>query len=149
MVATKKSRGTLFWNCKDPDSALCALHIGRDATGEMFLHGVCGIFALALYYEYGYQLMALRDRKDPLDIVHIYCEDNGHLIDVRGITDDKEAFTAEFSDVIDDETVEEPIDEAEVQSIIEEMPEDIYHWLMDEAQKVIDEWRSGYATVFF
>lgn len=76
-----------------------------------FLHGVCGIFALALHDQFGYPINALQWIDDEDDIppdsvwdglVHIYCPvrifDQDGWADVRGITTNWAEFCKEFDD---------------------------------------------------
>ena len=77
-----------------------------------FLHGVCGIFALALHDQFGYPINALQwiydgDDDTPSDsvwdgLVHIFCPvsvfDQDGWVDVRGITTNWDEFCKEFDD---------------------------------------------------
>lgn len=52
---------TGFWSHPDPYSALCAVRLPlgllkADTVAGVFLHGVCGIFALTLAEWYGYPI---------------------------------------------------------------------------------------------
>lgn len=75
---------------------------------SVFLHGACGVFALALHEKFGYPIEALLDGTgEPLwdSLVHIYCPVEVHgrqgYADVRGITTNWDEFQAEFSDLCD------------------------------------------------
>lgn len=75
-----------------------------DAT--IFLHGVCGVFALALHHLLGYPIEVLLDDSEGemwARLVHLYCpvevrEQQGYA-DVRGITTSWDGFLAEFADL--------------------------------------------------
>lgn len=51
-------RETLFWTCEgeEPCEALEKIDLGDGMDASIFLHGVCGIFALALHETFGYGL---------------------------------------------------------------------------------------------
>ena len=75
-----------------------------DAT--IFLHGICGVFALALHHLLGYPIEVLLDDSEGemwARLVHLYCpvevrEQQGYA-DVRGITTSWDGFLAEFADL--------------------------------------------------
>ena len=81
---------------------------GCDDGAHAFLHGICGIFALALHDIFGYALdwcveddFEYADDPVPMDyLVHVFCfdEERAAFIDVRGITTSMEAFFEEFED---------------------------------------------------
>lgn len=99
-----KKINTGFWNAKAPEYALSIEPIGRGETALYFLHGVCGVFALALHNIFGYQIeVAAEMNMDgaPWEerIVHIYCRDNqNNFVDVRGVTNDEDLFIESFED---------------------------------------------------
>lgn len=100
------TRGTLFWEFDDPYATLETIGMGR-IRASAFLHGFCYVFALALYDTFGYAIEAAVE-EDPggpwqSRLVHVYCRDNaGNYIDVRGVTNDKNAFLDEFADFLSD-----------------------------------------------
>lgn len=76
-----------------------------DSYPSLFLHGACDSFATVLKEMFGYEFRVLYPTnffKYDLDwIIHAYCvytnaEGHKFYIDVRGITDDKKLFFAEF-----------------------------------------------------
>lgn len=121
---TSSMIGTGFWQYADQEEALASyhfqLHLGKhDQDCEMdalvFLHGVCGIFALALSDVFRYEIELSYEQPEDEDVgnntpewclnnlVHIYCKkqvgDKTYYIDVRGVTDNWEAFyDTAFSD---------------------------------------------------
>lgn len=113
---------TLFWTSESengPCEALEEINLGDGLDASIFLHGVCGIFALALHETFGYELWVVayepEDWEDEDDawtnrLVHVYCQKDGYYIDVRGITDDRNAFFDEFADFLygDDEYIDIP-----------------------------------------
>lgn len=98
---------TLFWNEISPSVILSGMPIGRDERAIYFLHGVCGVFAIALYDLFGYQIEVAAEEnvvgsswEDRL--VHVYCrDDNQNLVDVRGVIDDEDLFLEDFEDFFD------------------------------------------------
>lgn len=116
--------GTGFWQYADQEEALASyhfqLHLGKYAEeyemdALVFLHGDCGIFALALSDVFRYEIefsYELPEEEDVVNdnpewclnnLVHIYCKkqvgDKTYYIDVRGATDNWEAFyETAFSD---------------------------------------------------
>lgn len=81
----------------------------------IFLHGICGVFALALHDKFGYPIEHIVAPMEPEEeyegdsednapvnsLVHIYCVQDDVLLDVRGATDNEPLFMSEFSDWVD------------------------------------------------
>lgn len=112
---------TLFWTREDeePCEALEKVDLGDGLDASIFLHGVCGIFALVLHETFGYEIWVVafepEDWGDEADtwenrLVHVYCHKGDRYVDVRGITDNEDAFFDEFADELygDDEYIEVP-----------------------------------------
>src|SRR5699024_8523258 len=112
---------TLFWTREDeePCEALEKVDLGDGLDASIFLHGVCGIFALVLHETFGYEIWVVafepEDWGDEADtwenrLVHVYCQKGDRYVDVRGITDNEDAFFDEFADELygDDEYIEVP-----------------------------------------
>ena len=78
-----------------------------------FLHGCCFPFAQALHDVYGVPAYGIWEHDEEEDtFVHAFCElPNGDVIDVRGITDNWDAFLDDFDDWIFDR------DDMDIQSI--------------------------------
>lgn len=82
---------------------------------NVYLHGMCTVFAIALHDIYGYPVSVMLDdeegSKDAPDqhLIHAYCTANRDgapvFIDVRGTTGDAKTFKDEFSDFFDTEPV--------------------------------------------
>lgn len=144
---------TLFWAHEDPSFALEQVSIGRSATADWYLHGVCGIFALALHDIFSYAIeVAAEENIDgsPLEsrLVHVYCRDGDYCIDVRGVTDSWDAFIDEFTDFLggyDDEYVEMSADDLRNLDIWEMSTEE-FEWLYKAAVKLIQEHYDDYST---
>ena len=72
-------------------------------TAEIFLHGSCDIFALALYEEFGFKPFAFvpLDKKDGL--IHCFCVSTylgmPAYVDVRGVTTDFEELICPFTEL--------------------------------------------------
>ena len=84
---------------------------GQKIDGQTFLHGECGIFALALHDTYGYDLGWLLDDDEENEsdnpwhhLVHVFCitnvdgEDDPVYIDVRGCQTNESRFEDPFED---------------------------------------------------
>lgn len=91
-------------------------HVSSGAKYDMnvYLHGFCTIFALALHEAYGYPVTLICDDDmnpgdDPLTyLTHAYCtwttpDGNAIYIDVRGMTADRHGFMSEFKGFFDTE----------------------------------------------
>ena len=144
---------TLFWDCEDPGFALEQVPIGRGATAAWYLHGVCGIFALALHDIFGYAIVVAAEENidgSPLEsgLVHVYCQDGDYYIDVRGVTDNWDAFIDEFADFLggyDDEYAEMSADDLRGLCGLEMSAEE-FEWLYQAAAKLIQEHYDDYNT---
>ena len=97
----------------------------------IYLHGVCGVFALALHDRLGYPIEALLDDHDGLlwsRAVHLYCPvkvlgQQGYA-DVRGITTNWEEFLEEYAK-LSDTWERQPVDPDELREhLFMEMGED-------------------------
>lgn len=79
--------------CKNEDAVD---YIYTDA--EVFLHGSCNLFALALHEEFKYEVYEIRDSKGIM--VHVFCRaiyrNRIVYIDVRGVTTDFVECVSEF-----------------------------------------------------
>lgn len=152
-----KQEPTLFWKETDPSDALSRIKCKTVGDAQAFLHGVCGIFALALHEEFGYPVTVYAEPADGEDdpivnrIVHIYCRDGENFIDVRGITADEDAFLNEFSDFISpksdsDEVIGDfPITDLEDMLSMTCTKEELAAMIGD-AKKLIKEYHVGYST---
>lgn len=93
----------------DYDAGACETYRENIGThiihADVFLHGVCGIFALVLQDMFGYPIEAVAegdfDNSLPWQarLIHVYCRQNDTYIDVRGAIDNWDEFLSEFSDV--------------------------------------------------
>lgn len=152
-----KTMPTLFWQEKDPGDAL--EHIKCAATGsdaQIFLHGVCGIFALALHEEFNYTVTVyaepVEEDYEPISdrIIHIYCQHEDKYIDVRGITTDKTAFLDEFADFTSsraewDDVIEHfPITDL-TDMVNAMMAAEEFNKYMADAKTLIAKYRDGYS----
>lgn len=93
-----------LWTSIHPAVELTQIPIGKNESALYFLHGVCGVFALAIHDRFGYHIeVAAEENIDGTSwgnrVIHIYCRDsNDNLIDVRGITNNEELFMECFED---------------------------------------------------
>lgn len=123
-----------------------------DAT--VFVHGVCGIFALALNERFGYpiyQILDLRDDDDDSEpysqLVHIFCMDDENYIDVRGMTDNDELFFDDFADDLGSDTDIFPLLASSCKKFIQEsMSEDEFEILNAAAKSIIEKHIDWYTT---
>ena len=84
----------------------CGVIDGFKVDADWFLHGECGIFALALHDALGYDLERMMEPDSSEEgmpqLVHIYCRGNdGAYIDVRGTCPESDKdlfFESEFGD---------------------------------------------------
>ena len=103
---------TGYYSLPDMDNALESLvYTGNTSIiGQTFLHGLCGIFALALHDTYGYELGWLLDDDEDNEsdnpwhhLVHVFCYytlPNGDTVyvDIRGSQTDEKKLEAPFED---------------------------------------------------
>lgn len=140
---------TLFWTHEDeePCEALEKVDLGDRLDASIFLHGECGIFALALNEMFGYEIWVVAfepedwgDEEDTWEnrLVHVYCQKGDCYIDVRGITDDWDAFLDEFADELygDDEYIDVPVTDLR-NWIFESMPSETYNLFHNAAMGLI------------
>ena len=122
----------------------------------VFLHGNCGIFAMALHERFGYSIEHVvapaddddDDEEDSVpgtQLVHIYCLDGDTLYDVRGGTDDEDFFFEEFSDWVDGREDYYPMGPDECHEfVLGCMSKEEYQEFYTAALKFIDEHESWY-----
>lgn len=126
MCMNNKVIKTGFWLKPDVWDSLCKEDLGTDgiylhSSASLFLHEICGVFALALHHQYGYPLVMVTDGEerdeecDPFSrMVHIFCVDSrdgeDFFIDVRGATNDEQLFLAGFEDFICEHGVFEDVE---------------------------------------
>ena len=158
MSETIKDTGLYAIECEDVNEELNAIVLKGDAnefTAQYFLHGVCGIFALALHDRYGYDLWRLDGIDDDVDedeepyefLIHIYCvAPNGQLVDVRGATSDSDKLIDEFLDLCDEDYIngkEMTADECRT-FVMDSMSKEEYMSLYNAALSAIDAHESWY-----
>ena len=153
---------TGYWMAEDPFESLSHTPIASPfGDAGVFLHGLCGIFAIALHEIFGYELSwVLDDLEDDEEdgdfdpwrhLVHIYCEaesgDEDAYIDVRGITTDEETFFDEFRDFFTEGSFGYglPVDTIR-DRIIEDMSEEEYAAAYEIAKELIHKNESYYKT---
>lgn len=121
--------------------------MSRDFGPDIFLHGVCGVFALALHERYGYVIRLALDDEDGEDaalshpwdyLIHCFCvSESGRYIDVRGVMDSEQTLMTEFSDLFD-EYVITPADAAFVKDRVgREMTQAELDGFLSEANRII------------
>lgn len=115
-----------------------------DAT--IYLHGVCGVFALALHDRLGHPIEALLDDSDlPMwgRLVHLYCPvkvlgQQGYA-DVRGITTSWDEFLEEYAE-LSDTWERRPVDQGELrEQLFMEMDKDTLEQFYRDAVRLIRE----------
>lgn len=150
-------KDTLFFRTDDPCSELEKISIAKECfenpvfysynklpiAFDIYLHGICGIFALALNAEFGYKTyIAAEECYDDVPLldrlVHVYCACNDVVIDVRGMTEDKERFFDEFSDFLTEDSDYFEVEPNELKQIISrEMSETEFSMFYKAAQQFI------------
>lgn len=97
---------TLFWHEEDPYDTLANTFLDS-INLAIYLHGICGVFALALCHRLHYDIYVVAEENIEgtsweSRLIHIYCKDpNGNFVDVRGLiggTLADEKFFEEFED---------------------------------------------------
>lgn len=112
----------------------------------IYLHGVCGVFALALHDRLGHPIEALLDDSDlPMwgRLVHLYCPvkvlgQQGYA-DVRGITTSWDEFLEEYAE-LSDTWERRPVDQGELrEQLFMEMDKDTLEQFYRDAVRLIRE----------
>lgn len=144
-------KGTLFWKEDEPGAILETVQLDRvKFSADIFLHGVCGIFALALHKKFGYDVVVLAEENiEGLDwydrLIHVFCRKGSAFIDVRGVTADEEAFLDEFSDFTSRHDECFQIQPQELESVVQrEMSLKEYHDFLYAAENLIEKYQDGY-----
>ena len=143
---------TGFWKSAAPEYLLANEHIGKGENALCFLHGVCGVFALALHNTFGYQIEVAADTDvdgTPWEerIIHIYCRDGQeNFVDVRGITNDEDSFIVAFEDFFIPKYGEYiNIQEDNLRKFLSKcIDEDALSWLYNEAILLIHRYAGEY-----
>jgi len=138
---------------KDPSEVMLSVSVDteHDVDAYSYLHGICGVFALALADTFGYKIKFLRDSEEAglVNLIHVFCmvEDGltpPQYIDARGITCDKELFLGEFEDFFDQPIIED-VDRKELEAMmVYEMGQEGYPFFLDCAKKLIDRFPAYY-----
>lgn len=123
-----------------------------DAT--VFVHGVCGIFALALNERFGYpiyQLLDLRENEDDSEpysqLVHIFCMEDDNYIDVRGMTDNDKLFFDDFADDLGSDADIFPLLASSCKEFVQEsMSEEEFEIFFAAAKDIIEKHIDWYTT---
>ena len=157
----------LWAKCTDPDDICSVLEQipvcagGTNFDAVAFLHGVCGIFALALHDRFDHKLdWVLDDEYDGAfknnpwaHLVHVFCsitdgEDILATVDVRGISDDFELFLDEFADFVDypGVWVSPPSREELEREMIREVGAETYKEYYQAAMTIIEEHPDWYSA---
>lgn len=148
---SEKTSGNLFWRYPDPCAELDKIDIGyMGYNASIFLHGVCGFFALALNEAFGYDIVVTAEENidgTPWDerVIHIYCCEGGAFIDIRGITEDEDSFLDEFSDFMSrhDEFFE--VSPETLQDVLcNAMRKEEYDAFYQAAKKLVEQYRDEY-----
>ena len=154
----------LWAECADPEDICSVLEKisvvagGINFDAAVFLHGVCGIFALALHDRFGYKLDWVLDDEyeggNPwAHLVHVFCsitdsEDILATVDVRGISDDFELLFDEFADFVDypGVWVSPPSREELEREMIREVGAETYKEYYQAAMTIIEEHPDWYSA---
>ena len=106
--------------------------IGTRHTADEYLHGMCGMFAIALADRFKYSLYAICDHREDGDKandqpLHFFAVDSSNrYIDVRGIMTDKKQLYDPFEDFIHGEPFVASSGNQEIRNIINNNPNMTY-----------------------
>ena len=120
---------------------------GFDA--QVYLHGLCDVFAKELQNKFGYKAMEVDDEDGYL--VHAFCvvkrknDWKTYYIDVRGITADSEEFFSEFEDFIDIEKARSSMKKFDA-DILKDYGDDELNVMKSCANDIINTFSSFYDT---
>jgi len=126
----------------------------HDVDAWSYLHGICGVFALALAEEYGYKIQMVRDASDApglANLCHVFCviEDFPNptmYIDARGLTDNKELFLHEFEEFLDNPVFENVNPDDLKRILINELGSMGYPFFLSRAKMLIRRYPSYYVS---
>ena len=143
---------TGFYLMKEPEEALESVTLEPNGPFEnmnVYLHGICGCFAIALHDLFKYQITYFVDSEDepkPTNLIHAYCQNNGMLIDVRGATKDETACFSAFEDFFTDPVIIETTRQELYKQITTEMGTETAEKYIDLAKKFIQAHEDVYNT---
>lgn len=169
MEQLQKETGLWLTDCNHEDileSMILSPENEQEVDAGFYLHGICGVFALALHNRFGYHIeWALDDEwevekedeeessepdaqeYDPWEhLIHIYCimppsGSKESLIDIRGITQDEDRFFEPFEDFFTDLNYYAPCEDASHElrnKLHETMGEESFRLHYDCACRMID-----------
>lgn len=146
-----KCQETLFWKEEEPGEILESIPLAQvEFSADIFLHGVCGIFAPALHKKFGYDIVVLAEENIEglgwyARLIHVFCRKGAAFIDVRGVTEDEEAFLDEFSNFTSRHDECFQIQPQELESVLQkEMSQKEYHDFLYAAENLIEKYQDGY-----
>ena len=130
----------------DPEEVMLSVIIDRerDVDAWSYLHGMCGVFALALSQEFGYPIWIIQDSKDdPVleSLIHVFCVVNNadgqkQYIDARGVTTNEDRFLRSFGKFFDSPVYREFMPK-EVELLMKDDLGTAYEYFLDCAKKLI------------
>ena len=123
---------------------------GKEINPYDFLHGYCHIFALALHKKFDYPIYIIKDENN--ETIHYYCKNiiknEPVYIDVRGITNDLDAFASEFEDWVDKQDIFTHSTLVNAQDIEREIQKENGNEILITASYIINDQPNGYNTNF-
>lgn len=129
------------------DKELNDINLGNNITAQWFLHGICGVFALAIHEQFGYDIEILLDAYDPNlpnEIIHIYNTTEEKFMDIRGLFSNKDEFLNEFSDLYE-KPVFQKIPAFELkEKLLQEMTEKELNEFLQKATRFIQTHKARY-----
>lgn len=148
-----KHKETLFWKEDEPGEILESIQLTQvDFSADIFLHGVCGFFALALNKKFGYDIVAYAEENIMglgwyERLIHLFCRKGDAFIDVRGVTEDEDAFLDEFSDFASRYSECFQIQPEELEKVLQkEMSQEEYQNFLEAAEELINRFQEGYTV---
>lgn len=163
-MTSQNRKNTLYFQAEDPNEELEKIslidigcihplfynHNHSPIGYDIYLHGICGIFALALHEVFHYEIYVLAEENVdglpwPDRLIHIYCKADDFLLDVRGATVDEEVFFDEFSDFMTKYSEIFPIDSNSIRDMItQEMSTEEFTAFYNKALEYIEQHHSEF-----
>lgn len=118
---------------------------GRREPLQIYLHGLCGVFAIALNRKFGYRMLELADEENG-ECFHVCCADGNEFVDVRGRTENERTLLEPFEDFFTAAVYETADPERYGRYCREMMGDAAFDAFLDAARTFIDLHRNYYET---
>ena len=143
---------TGFYLTPNVDEALENVEVSGNNSAEIFLHGLCAVFGLALHQRFGYPIEYLVDsygEDSSMDsLIHAYCfdPDSELYVDVRGATESEDECFSEFEDFFTDGEVLGAPAEKMATWVKNQMGEETFQQYLIAAKGLIDQHPEYYSN---